>query len=263
MKWILVCFFLFSSICLADSKNYCSDFLKSLGMLAHFQDFWSIKPDGTFYFDKEAHSRYIRANFRIDKDGSKIFISEKPLLIIGFEKRAYITLDEKKRIKEIIIKLGSEENEKKTDGYTRVTLDYKNGSCYPLEEKTAEDILFNTEMCHELLKYLETNPQSLDCKCGNDKTNKALKKILLKYGDQPYDRMDWEKPDGIKANETHKNQTALNELESMSQPLYQALNRISGCRAAPGVNKVLKDQEFWKIQSGEVLEKTDQHTIVK
>ncbi len=135
--------------------------------------------------------------------------------------------------------------DKRTDR-ARVVLKVKNGVCYP-EKKVSFDYVersnFDIGLCRDLAAFLEANPEAKACNCGNEKTNKAIAKILSKYGNVVAERP----AGGPYAERTQAQLSAVWKQIAglLEQPMSQAYEQLDKCVEIPGLASAAGDKHIW------------------
>ncbi|OFZ23400.1 MAG: hypothetical protein A2202_05765 [Bdellovibrionales bacterium RIFOXYA1_FULL_36_14] len=258
MKFICLLSLIFSSSVFASFRvgKYCNDYLenKSGARAPFFQNSWDLKEDGTVVLSKNSPATPNLSIIRFDEFKKVTFMKENPTFASKIF--AEFKYDKQNRLEKLVIGKGDEDNQKASSKKTIITFAYEDGQCYPLEEviSTNDDkdknIKFNTLLCRELTSYFKDNPKALECKCGDDITNKDLTKMLLIHG---------VKPDSLVSNSVIKVDTKmkvyervevelLKKIPALSLPTLYALNKLSECKNIPGVYEAMMDDDLWKTK---------------
>ena len=258
MKFICLLSLIFCSGVFANFRvgKYCNDYLenKSGDRAPFFQNSWDLKEDGTVVLSKNSPVTPNLSIMKFDEFKKVTFMKENPRFASKIF--AEFVYDKKNRLEQMVIRKGDEGNQKASNKKTIITFAYEDGQCYPLEEVVStnddkdKNIKFNTLLCRELTTYFKDNPKALECKCGDDITNKDLTKMLLNYG---------VKQDSLVSNSVIKVDTKmkvyervevelLKKIPALSLPTLFALNKLSECKNVPGVNEAMIDDDLWKTK---------------
>jgi len=258
MKFICLLSLLFCSSVFASFRvgKYCNDYLenKSGDRAPFFQNSWDLKEDGTVVLSKDSPDTPNTSIIKFDEFKKVTFMKENPRFTS--KKFAEFKYDDENRLSQLVIKKGDEQNQKDSDKKTVVTFAYEDGKCYPREEVVStndnkeKNIKFNTLLCRELKTYFAKNPKALECKCGDEITNKVLTEMLTTYGVKPASLVS---DSVIKVDTTMKvyervEVELLKKIPALSLPTLYALNKLSECKNVPGVNEAMMDDDLWKIK---------------
>lgn len=106
-------------------------------------------------------------------------------------------------------------------------------------------LVWNTEMCRELINFLDATPDALICNCGNDHTNRKLASIIKKY-DPSY------KESTGKVNLSEKGSgrdETIKFLARFARPISDSVDFVKSCDGEGAVRAALEDKRVWKKAS--------------
>ena len=254
----MILFSLFSNI--AFGESYCKDYFNDIaGEIPHYGDFWNIEDDGSFKLDKVARSEYPTASLEDGDTNDKtkpIFIGVNPEF--GLKRHVKIIFDDKKRISKMEIMFGGIEQPYQQDDKRVITLGYKGDKCYPLSHETFNDrgkavTDFQINACKEVDNYFDKNKEALECKCGTDKTNKALQKILDDNHILTATRLEMDDkriPSAMDYIDGYNSSGMLIDSKvALSRSLWHSIMLRENCRKTIGVEAALADKDLWEVKS--------------
>lgn len=233
-----------STAALAVDYRYCQEALLSTGEM-NFPPFaidaygnLIVKKDRdkdkTYSFDGTKHTVKLKAEVFGEGKGSFVY-------------EAYTTQGKPTRFTSTYQNNQSNLQRMKAD----MLLEVRNDVCFPKQLSTERDIatvvngkgrttkrstsFWDLDMCDELKKFMDANPEVFACECGNEKVNNQLNAIIKKY-DPSY------KPDNSKGFLPGLFELETRDLaKKFSKPLFRSISSLEYCIFQPS----FADHRIW------------------
>lgn len=242
----LIFFMIISNQVFANS-HHCKDFLEHAASdVIYYEDFWTMEDSGALKIDHEIrNSKYKNAKYIQE---NKIIKLTKPTWGgLRAPKNIEIQLGDKGEVVSISTYKSTKLQEREEEN--RIEFKYKDGICYPNEERRIQDKwkgflrpLFNLDLCNELKKFENEDENGLFCKCDLKKTNQDIAKLLESYKVAPFHISE---TGGKSFTELAEASVAEHKTKKASIITKRAFAILEYCRTKPGVVEAFNDKKLF------------------
>ena len=237
----------FSNYVFAASSNHCSKYLEHASSdVIYFNDFWTIDDAGLFKIDQKILGAKFK-DVKFSKENGTIKIV-KPASWggLGSPKVLEINVGSKGEVTSMSTYRSTKTLAREDED--RIEFKYKDGVCYPNEERKIQDKwigtlrpTFNLELCNELRKLDHVGDDGMLCKCDNEKVNKLVAGLLDKYNVAPFYYRDKSKTNSELVDDLAKSQIAKRD----SKVTQRAFELLGQCKSVPGAGDAFEDKRIF------------------